>query len=282
MNNPLNLSNKVSVITGGTSGIGLSIAKKFYEYGSEVAIIGRDDNKGRQAVKNIKESYGFNSEEQINKENKTEDDFQKKAAFYKCDVSLHDEIKKICKAILKDFGKADVLVLNAGIEITESINEVRPESWQKMLDTNISGSFYFLRYLIDSMIAQKKGNVIIISTVATRTGAGAGIHYATTKSALSGIMARINYEMLPKGIRANIISPGMVDTPMLRKKYPDKNDINIQLCNQIPIGRLALPEDIANLALFLASDMSEYICGQDIVVDGGRLLYKKPKVITKT
>ncbi|MHB1376396.1 MAG: SDR family NAD(P)-dependent oxidoreductase [Candidatus Humimicrobiaceae bacterium] len=282
MNNPLNLSNKVSVITGGTSGIGLSIAKKFYEYGSEVAIIGRDDNKGRQAVKNIKEPYGSKREEQANKENKTEDDFQKKVAFYKCDVSLHDEIKKTCKTILKDFGKADVLVLNAGIEINESINEVRPENWQKMMDTNISGSFYFLRYLIDSMIAQKRGNVILVSTVATRTGAGAGIHYATTKSALSGIMARINYEMLSKGIRANIISPGMVDTPMLRKKYPDNNDINIQLCNQIPMGRLAIPEDIANLALFLASDMSEYICGQDIAIDGGRLLYKRPKVITKT
>lgn len=279
MNDELNLNKSVSVITGGTSGIGYAIARTFFEHNSEVAIIGRDTNKGHQAVKDISNSYISSYRKRAKTGCKKDPSFQKnKIIFYRCDISLHNDVKNTCKKILTDFGKTDILVLNAGIEIMESINEVRPGNWQKMLDTNISGSFYFLRYLVDSMIAQNKGNVIILSSVATRTGAGAGIHYATTKSALKGMMARINYELLSKGVRANIISPGMVDTPMLRKKYPDSEEINVELCKQVPMGRIAKPDDIANLALFLASDMSDYICGQDILIDGGRFFYKRPKI----
>jgi len=255
----------------------------FYKHNSEVAIIGRDASKGYQAVKDILNSHIPSYRKQAGGEDERNSSSQKnKIIFYKCDISLHNDVKNTCKKILTDFGKTGILVLNAGIEITESINEVKPENWQKMLDVNISGSFYFLRYLVDSMIAQNKGNVIILSSVATRTGAGAGIHYATTKAALKGMMERINYELLSKGIRANMISPGMVDTPMLRKKYPDNEEINAKLCEQIPMGRIAKPGDIANLALFLASEMSDYICGQDILIDGGRLFYKRPKVIAQT
>lgn len=282
----LDLSNNVSVITGGTSGIGCAIAESFFQHNSDVVIIGRDAVRGERAVINIsdkdrkkknlikqKTTYPKSNDmigPTVNKENRI--------LFLPCDIGNRDEIKNICSEILKEFKKVDILVLNAGIEFTESIIEVKPEHWQKMLDVNISGAFYFFRYLADSMITNNKGNVIILSSTATRTGAGGGIHYATTKAALNGMMARINYELLSKGIRANIISPGIVDTPMLRKKYPDNEEINKKLCEQVPMGKIARPEDIANLALFLASDMSDYICGQDIIIDGGRLYYKRPPI----
>ncbi len=257
----LDLNNKVAVITGGTAGIGVAIAEMFFEHNCDVAIIGRDRSRGERIV--TKNSTA---------------DRNNRMAFIKCDVGLREEVKSACEKVLVDFKKVDILVLNAGMEFTEAINEIDPEHWQRMLDVNVSGAFYFIRYLADSMIANKTGNVIILSSVAATTGAGGGIHYPVTKAALKGLMARINYELLPKGIRANIISPGMVDTPMLRKKYPDNDEVNEKLCQQVPMGRIGAPGDIANLALFLASDLSSYICGQDILVDGGRLYYRRPPI----
>jgi 3-oxoacyl-[acyl-carrier protein] reductase len=267
----LDLKNKVAVITGGTAGIGFAIAEIFYKHNCNTVIIGRDIKKGNNAVEEI-----------INRDGETgffaHSEATCRATFIKCDVGLRADIKSACEKILNDFKRVDILVLNAGMEFTETIAEVDPEHWQRMLDVNISGAFYFLKYIADSMIQNKTGNVIILSSVAATTGAGGGIHYPVTKAALKGLMARINYELLPKGIRANIISPGMVDTPMLRRKYPDNDEVNAKLCEQVPMARIGTPGDIANLALFLASDLSTYICGQDILIDGGRLYYRRPPI----
>ena len=270
--NELNLGSRVSVITGGTAGIGLAIAKSFFTHNSSVIITGRDKEKGEAALEHIKPL----------KTGHPEIDAQKQqAVFMKCDSGNHDEVKAVCENIINKFGKADILVLNAAMEHAEAINEVEPDTWQRMVDVNISGAFYFVRYLTTNMIQQGYGNIIMLSSVAKITGAGAGVHYPTTKAALGGLMARINYELLSKGIRSNMISPGMADTPMLRRKYPDTDEINKKLIGQIPVGRIAKPEEIANLALFLASDMSSYICGQDISIDGGRLYYRKPGATVK-
>jgi len=267
----MDLKNKVAVITGGTAGIGLAISKMFYEHGSDVVIIGRDNKKGESAAREI-------LNENIAGNFSTQSAAANRVAFVRCDVGLREDVKSACEKVLSNFKKVDILVLNAGIEFTEAINEIDPEHWQRMLDVNVSGAFYFIRYLADSMIANKTGNIIILSSVAATTGAGGGIHYPVTKAALKGLMARINYELLPKGIRANIISPGMVDTPMLRKKYPDNDEVNAKLCQQVPMGRIGAPGYIANLALFLASDLSSYICWQDILVDGGMLYYRRPPI----
>ncbi len=256
----LDLTGKISIVTGGTSGIGLEIARTFCIHGCKTAIIGRDTIKGKSAEISISKSC----------------DKKDLCIFYKCDVGNVKEVKKTCQDILLKFGKVDILVLNASTEFTEPINEILLENWQKVIDVNVSGVFYFVRFLIDSMIKNGKGNIIIIGSVSAHTGSGGGIHYSTSKAAVKGISARINYELLSKGIRANVISPGLIDTPMLRKKYPDTEEINKMLTSQVPLGRIGKPSDIANLALFLASDMSEYICGQDIIVDGGRMLYRRP------
>jgi 3-oxoacyl-[acyl-carrier protein] reductase len=253
------LTDKISVVTGGTSGIGFEIARNFCMQGSKTTIIGRDAAKGKAAEISINESCGNSY-----------------CFFNKCDVGNAKDVEKTCKDILSKHKRVDILVLNASIEFTEPINNIKLENWQKVMDVNISGVFYFLRFLIDSMIKNNFGNIIIIGSVAANTGAGGGMHYATSKAALKGISARINYELLSKGIKANIISPGVIDTPMLRKKYPDNKETNEMLSSQIPFGRIGKPTDIANLALFLASDISEYICGQDIIVDGGRMLYRNP------
>ena len=269
--NELDLTGKVSVITGGTSGIGLAIAKSFFAHNSSVIITGRDKKRGKSALEQVK-SQVIRCPENV---------CGPKAVYMKCDSGNHDEVKQTCENILKKFSKADILVLNAAIEFAEAINEVDPKTWQRMIDVNINGAFYFVRYLTGPMIEQSYGNIILLSSVAKITGAGAGVHYPTTKAALSGLMARINYELLSKGVRSNMISPGIADTPMLRKKYPDTEEVNSKLVDQVPMGRIAKPEEIANLALFLASDISSYICGQDILIDGGRLYYRRPGITLK-
>jgi 3-oxoacyl-[acyl-carrier protein] reductase len=260
----LDLSGKIAVITGGTSGIGFAIAKTLSTHNCRTVIVGRDIKKGKA------------SENKINDLCMGKPGKEKMCTFYQCDVGNPEDAKETCMKILKNFGRADILVLNAAMEFEEPINLVKLENWQRVFDVNVNGVFYFVRFLIDSMLKNKKGNIIIIGSVVSHTGAGGGIHYAASKTALIGIVNRINYELLSKGIRANMISPGVIDTPMLRKKYPDTPEINRKIIESIPSGRIGLPDDIADLALFLASDMSGYICGQDILVDGGRLFYRRP------
>ena len=113
-----------------------------------------------------------------------------KRVFFSCDVGSHDDVKLTCHKILDKFKKVDILVLNAGMEFTEAVNEIEIPHWQRVMDVNLNGPFYFIRYLIGSMIKQKKGSIIIISSVASLTGAGGGMHYATSKAGLHHLIQR--------------------------------------------------------------------------------------------
>mgnify|MGYP001094009842 CR=1 FL=1 len=258
----LDFTGKVMVVTGGTRGIGKSIAEAYCQCGASVAVIGKNPQRGIEAQQSIGHSGGS-------------------CRFYQCDISDSDAVKDTSEAILSDYGRVDVLTVNAGIEVPpSSIADTKISDWKQLMAVNLDGAFYFIKYLIPAMEAQSSGHVIFISSVSSRSGGGTGIHYPASKAALQGMMARINYDLLPKGIRANMISPGLVDTPLLRRKYPDTPDINASLNAQVPMGRIARPVDIARIALFLASPMSEYICGQEIIADGGRSQYRRSVVST--
>jgi 3-oxoacyl-[acyl-carrier protein] reductase len=259
----VNLKNKISVITGAASGMGLATAWAFFKNGSDVIMIDRDAEKGKTAA------------DSMNKY-KAENNLLNKAAFFYCDVKDYDNVKKTCFEILRDYKKVDVLFLNAGTDLQEPFESMKIENWDNVLKINLFGPFYFISCLIDSMLSNKKGNIIVTSTSATRTGAGGGVHYTVSKAGIEGLAKRINYEFLSRGIRANMISPGTFDTPLLRTKYPDTEEVNKKLNAQVPVGRIGKPDDIANLALFLASDESEFICGQNILIDGGRTFYAHP------
>lgn len=256
----LDFSGKVIVVTGGTRGIGFGISKAFVDQGADVAVLGRDAETG-QIV-----------QEELNKTRKA-------CKFYKCDVSEVEIVEQCSASIIHDFGRVDALVLNAGTEVSaSSIVETPVEDWHTLMGTNVDGAFYLLKYLLPVMIEQGSGSVIFISSVAAASGGGAAIPYPASKAALHGMMARVNYDLLPLGVRANMISPGLVDTPLLRRKYPDTKEVNARLEAQVPMGRIGTPQDIANIALFLASDLSAYVCGQDIVADGGRFKYRRSVV----
>ncbi|MCD4670997.1 MAG: SDR family oxidoreductase [Actinomycetia bacterium] len=252
------LAGKTAIITGATKGIGLGIAKAFAENGAELALIGRDVKSGEKALSEIKN---------ISK---------KRSMFYNCDVGEYIQVKKTCDLILSDFSRVDILVCNAGWTVRAPLKDMDIKIWDKAIAVNLNGVFYFIRSLINSMLDNKYGNIIIVGSSVTWNGAGGGLHYPATKAALSGIIKGLSYEFLSQGIRANIISPALIDTPMLRERYPDDEKTNKMLAAQVPVGRIGKPEDIGNLALFLASDESGYIVGQEIVADGGRILYKHP------
>lgn len=258
MKDILDLEGKTAVITGGTSGIGKEIVRTFNSCKADTAFIGRDQKRGEEIENMLGKPKGPD------------------ICFYRCDVGKENEVKDTCSNIVERFSKVDILVLNASIEFSEAIEETDTEHWRQVLDVNTSGSFYFIRFLVGEMIKRGKGNIIFISSAVTINGGGGGVHYAASKAALKGICNKINYELLPKGIRANMISPGVIDTPMLRKKHPDDEETNKRLALQIPAGRIGKPVDIAYAALFLASEHSSFICGQDIVMDGGRTVFRNP------
>ena len=253
----LDLTGRVSVITGGASGIGEAITKTFAEHGSAVAVLDLNKKAGSKLISCIKKSFKIS------------------CAFYSCDVSNFEQVSTTCKDILNKFGRVDNLVCSAGYLNVMPIDKITLNVWEKSIGVNINGVFYFINCLINSMISQGKGNIIIIGSSATVNGS-VSIDYTASKCALHGIIKSLSYELLSKGIRANIITPAVIDTPMLRVRYPNNEETNKMLNAQIPFGRIGKPQDIANVALFLASDMSEYICGHEIIADGGRIFYSHP------
>ncbi len=256
-NNDLDQAGKVTVITGGASGIGRAIALTFAKKGSNLAIFDINAKEGKAVCGEITKNFEVNAE------------------FYNCDISNYELVKMKAAEIINNFGKVDNIICAAGFSTKESIEKIDINSWNKAIDINLNGTFYIIKSFIADMIARKSGCIIIIGSATIYTGSGGGVHYAATKAAQYGLMKGLAHELLSKGIRINIITPHIIDTPLLRSRYPDTPEINKKLAERVPIGRIGRPQDIANIALFLASSEAEYICGAEILADGGAIFYKR-------
>ncbi len=250
------LAKRVSAITGAAGGIGRQIAYTFAEHGSDIAVIDINEKDGKKAASDIGKKHKV------------------KALFIPCDITDYDKVNSSADAIIKEFKRVDNLIIAAGYGPAKTpIEELELSEWKKAIDINLNGTFYIIHALAGQMISQGKANIIIIGSATVLTGSGGGVHYAASKVAQYGIMKGLSYELLSKGIRTNIITPHIIDTPMLRKRYPDTPEVNKKLSARTPIGRIGTPQDIANIALFLASDESGYICGAEIIADGGGIHY---------
>jgi len=249
---------KVTAVTGGASGIGRAITTSFAEAGSDVAILDIDSEKGNVLAGELETKYGI------------------KASFYNCDISDYKTVKDTADKIIGRFSRIDNLITAAGYNKKCDLKDMDVDEWKKAVDVNLNGTFFLIKAFLGQMLKQGKANIIVIGSGAKVTGSGGGLHYAATKMAQYGIIKGLSYELLPDGIRANIITPHIIDTPMLRQRYPDKPEINEKLNKRTPIGRIGDPKDIAGIAMFLASDESGYICGAEILADGGGLYYLNP------
>lgn len=240
------LEDKVSVITGGTRGIGKAIVETFLREGSSVCVTGRSKPKG------FEEWVEQNS-------------LESRVEFLKFDVADSTSVRKALLEMKKRFGHIDVLVNNAGVEYNELIGMIDESHMHTTFGTNVFGTILMTQYASRMMKARKAGSIVNISSgVGIKGNAGQSV-YAASKGAVNSFTKSAAKELARDGIRVNAVAPGLTDTHMLDKTNEDAIAARIA---GIPVGRLARPEEIAEACVFLASDRSSYITGQILAVDG--------------
>ncbi|GAB1475388.1 3-oxoacyl-[acyl-carrier-protein] reductase [Bacillota bacterium] len=242
------LSNKNAVITGGSRGIGRAIALEFAEKGASVALIYSGNEEACQKTADEILALG------------------REAKIYKCDVSSFNEAKETIKQIISDFPHIDILVNNAGITKDGLMLSMDEESYDKVLDTNLKGSFNMIRHLYSHMMKQRKGRIINISSVSGMMGNPGQANYSSAKAGLIGLTKTVAKELAGRNVTCNAIAPGFISTDMTENLPEKVKDAAVEM---IPLKRMGLPADVAKLAAFLASDDSAYITGEVIKIDGG-------------
>ena len=242
------LDGKTALVTGATRGIGRAIAVKFAQEGANVAFTYRQiNNNAEELIKEI-ESLGV------------------KCKGYAADAADFTATDAVVKEILADFGRIDILVNNAGITKDGLIMRMTEEQWDAVITTNLKSAFNFTRAVVPAMAKQRGGSIINMSSVVGENGNAGQCNYSASKAGLIGLAKSIAKEMGPRGIRANCIAPGFIDTDMTCALPENVRD---EWKKQIPLRREGTPEDVANVALFLASDLSCYVSGQVINCCGG-------------
>ena len=239
---------KIALVTGGTRGIGRAIVERLASDGYLVAFnFAKNKDKAEELVAELG-SKGFASRA------------------YQCDVSSAEQVQKLSELIEEELGTVDVLVANAGIARDTLVMRMKEEAWHEVIETNLSSLFYLTHSLLRSMIKAKSGRVIAISSIVGLLGNAGQANYAASKAGIVGYIRSLAKEVASRGITANVICPGFIETDMT-VAIPDK--LKEENLKRIPNGRAGKPEDIANLVSFLASDASNYIQGQVITIDGG-------------
>lgn len=241
------LQNKIAIVTGGGSGIGLAIAQKFVENGIRTIIVGRDAQKLSAA----KEKLGELCEP------------------ISCDLNNLESIPSLIEQIVNQFGPIDILVNNAGINLKKDFTDVTNEEFQKILLTNVAAVFAISREVVKNMLSNGGGSVINISSMASQYGIPKVIAYTASKSAIEGMTKAMAVELSPKGIRVNCIAPGFIATDMSAKALNNDPERKQKAMSRTPMGELGQPSDIGDSAVFLATDAAKYITGVVLPVDGG-------------
>ena len=242
------LKNKIALITGAGRGIGRAIAIALAKEGAEVVI---NYNGSEERAKEVKQTIEENGG---------------KASIYKCNVSDFAACEAMIKDIVKACGRLDILVNNAGITKDGLIMKMKEEDFDSVLNVNLKGTFNTIRHSARQMLKQRSGKIINISSVSGILGNVGQANYAASKAGVIGLTKTMARELGSRGITVNAIAPGFVDTEMTEVL---SEEIRENACKQIILGRFGKPEDIANTAVFLASDKADYITGQVISVDGG-------------
>ncbi|MEM9283685.1 MAG: SDR family oxidoreductase [Verrucomicrobiota bacterium] len=251
------LLEKHAIVTGGASGIGRSISESFASAGASVSIFDLDADAGAETVAAIIDAGG-------------------QASFFRCDVTAEDSIATAVAGSEGEFGGLDILVNNAGIASIGTATTTSEEDFDRVMTVNVKGVFHCLRAVMPRMIEKGGGVVLNMSSIAAVTGLKDRFAYSASKGAIHTMTLSIAADYLADGIRCNAICPARVHTPFvdgyLEKNYPDNKDQMFEKLSAVqPIGRMAKPEEIARLALYLCSDESSYITGQAFNIDGGYL-----------
>ncbi|MBR2289151.1 MAG: 3-oxoacyl-ACP reductase FabG [Clostridia bacterium] len=234
---------KIAIVTGGTRGIGRAIV---YELVS----------KGIKVVINYKKSDNI--------ANQMQEKFGDRVRVYRADISKREEVKGLVEYTLKEFGNIDILVNNAGISQTKLFTEISDTDWNTMLQTNLTANFYTIQEVLPTMIHNKNGDIINISSIWGVTGGSCEVHYSAAKAGLNGLTKALAKELGPSNIRVNAIAPGIIETDMTND-YTEEELSNIR--SQIPLDKIGAPENIAKCVGWIVDD--NYTTGQIIEINGG-------------
>lgn len=246
------LKDKAILITGGNAGIGKAIATKFAAEGANLAIFGTNAETGEKLIQELKVLYP-----------------DRQLFFYSVDVANHDQVAEKIKEVTEQLGGIDALVNNAGITRDNLLMKMTEEDWDRVMDVNLKSCFNTSKAVIRGMIKARRGKIINITSVVGLIGNPGQTNYAASKAGMIGFSQSLAKELASRNIAVNCIAPGFIRTAMTDQLSDSQKEA---ILHSIPFGKLGEPEDIANTALFLASDLSSYITGQVITVDGGMVM----------
>jgi 3-oxoacyl-[acyl-carrier protein] reductase len=247
----MRFENQVAVVTGAGRGIGHAIALRLASEGARVASVSRTEANAKNTAEEINASRADS------------------AKAYTVDVSNHADVQKIGAQILEDFGRVDILVNNAGVTRDGLSMRMSVEDWDTVLNTNLKGAFNFVQSVQRSMIKQRSGRIINISSVIGLIGNAGQANYAASKAGLIGFTKSLARELASRSITVNAVAPGFVVTDMTEAL---SEQVKQAIQSKIPMGTLGQTDDIANAVAFLASAEAKYITGQVLTVDGGMVM----------
>ena len=244
------LESKVAVVTGGSRGIGRAICQSFAENGCNVAFT---YNNSKESAENLVSDLN---------------DLGIKSISYKSDASNYDDYVKLVDNVISDFGKIDILVNNAGIKKDNLLMRMNKEDFDSVINTNLSSVFNLTKASIRTFLKQRSGSIINISSVVGVKGNAGQSNYSASKAGIIGFSKSVALELGSRNIRSNVIAPGFIETDMTDSL---SEDVINSWRESIPLKRSGSPSDVGNACVFLASDLSNYITGQVLHVDGGML-----------
>lgn len=246
----MSLSGRVALVTGASQGIGRACALKLAAQGATVAVVARTQEKLDELEKEISATGG-------------------KAVAFALDVSNEEQIKTVIKSVIGQLGKIDVLVNNAGVTRDQLVMRMKRADWDTVINTNLTSAYLCIQQVISSMLKQRWGRIINITSVFGQTGQAGQANYAASKAGLIGLTMAIAREVASRNITCNAVAPGFIETSMTAVLSDEFKQTAVKM---IPLGRVGTPEDIANSVAFLASEEAAYITGHVLNVNGGMLM----------
>jgi 3-oxoacyl-[acyl-carrier protein] reductase len=247
----MRFENQVAIVTGAGRGIGHAIALRLAREGARVASVSRTEANAQKTAEEINAGRAD------------------AAKAYAVDVSDHPSVAEVGTRILEDFGRVDILVNNAGVTRDGLSMRMSVDDWDTVLNTNLKGAFNFVQAIQRSMIKQRSGRIINITSVIGLIGNAGQANYAASKAGLIGFTKSLAREVASRGITVNAVAPGLIETDMTSVL---SDEIRKNILSKIPLGTLGQPEDIASMVAFLASAEAKYITGQVLAVDGGMVM----------
>jgi 3-oxoacyl-[acyl-carrier protein] reductase len=246
----MSLAQRVAFVTGASQGIGRICALRFAREGAAVAVAARNQEKLNELVQEITGAGG-------------------KAAAFALDVADEEQVKSGIKAAIAQFGKIDILVNNAGITRDQLVMRMKRADWDAVLQTNLTSAYLCIQNVVPSMLKQRWGRIVNISSVFGQMGQAGQANYAASKAGLIGLTMAIAREVGSRNITCNAVAPGFIETAMTAVLSDELKQTAIK---QIPLGRVGTPDDVASAAVFLASEEASYITGHVLNVNGGMLM----------